>query len=239
MLTTFAAAAALALAALAPLLFSLRRAASPRGRRDAALALHRAQLVELDRELAAGRLGAAEHASATLEVQHRMLAAAAAEDAAPRRASRGPLLATLVLVPAAGLLLYLYGGHPDMPAAPLSARIAAAEVRTQQDDALIARLRTGLAKLDPHTDSARQGYVLLGTAEATRGHYAAAAAAWKIALAQRWEPALAAEVAEAQTRADGHMTQATEAMFRRALAEAPKDAPWRKMVEDRLHAATR
>ncbi len=234
MLTTFAAAAALALTALAPLLLSLRRAASPRGRRDAALALHRAQLAELDRELAAGRLGAAEHASATLEVQRRMLAAAAADDTAPRRASRAPLLATLMLVPAAALLLYLYGGHPDLPAAPLSARIAAAQLHEQQDDALIARLRAGLARLDPHTDSARKGYVLLGTAEATRGRYAAAAAAWKIALAQRWEPDLAAEAAEAQTRADGRVTPATAAEFRRALAEAPADAPWRKMVEERL-----
>jgi cytochrome c-type biogenesis protein CcmH len=234
MLTTFAGAAVLALVALAPLLFSLRAAASPRGRRDAALALHRAQLVELDRELAAGRLGATEHASATLEVQRRMLAAAATDDAAPRRASRLPLLATLVLVPAAALLLYLPDGHPDMPAAPLAARIAAAQARAQQDDALIAQLRAGLEKLDPRTESARKGYVLLGTAEAARGRYPPAAAAWKIALAQRWEPELAAEAAEAQTRADGRVTPATAAEFRRALAAAPAGAPWRKMVEDRL-----
>lgn len=234
MLTTFGAAAALALIALAPLLLSLRRAAPPRGRRDAALALHRAQLVELDRELAAGRLGATEHASATLEVQRRLLAIAATEDAAPHRASRVPLLATLVVVPGAALLMYLYTGHPNMPAAPLAPRIAAAEARANQDDALIAKLRAGLAKLDPQSDSARKGYVLLGTAEVARGQYAAAAAAWKIALAQRWEPQLAAEAAEAQTRADGKLTLATEAEFRRALAAAPADAPWRKMVEDRL-----
>lgn len=234
LLTTFAAAAALALIALAPLLLSLRRAASPRGRRDAALALHRAQLAELDRELAAGRLGAIEHASATLEVQRRLLAVAATEEGPPRRASRVPLLATLVLVPTAALLLYLYTGHPEMPAAPLSARLVAAQTRAQQDDALIAKLRAGLATLDPHTDAARRGYVLLGTAEAARGRYGAAAAAWNIALAQRWEPELAAEAAEAQTRADGKVTPATAAAFRRALAAAPADAPWRKMVEERL-----
>jgi cytochrome c-type biogenesis protein CcmH len=235
MLITLGGAALLALVALAPLLASLRRgAASPRGRREAALALHRAQLAELDRELAAGRLGAAEHASATLEVQRRLLAVGATEDAAPRRASRGPMVAVLVLVPAAAFLLYLRAGHPDMPAAPLSARIATAQAQMARDDALIETLRTKLAALDPHSEAARKGYVLLGGAEAARGHYAAAAAAWKIALAQHWEPKLAAEAAEAQTRADGRVTPATEAEFRRALAAAPKDAPWRKMVEERL-----
>ena len=41
---------ALSLVALAPLTVSLLRGSTARGRRDAALALHRAQLVELDRE---------------------------------------------------------------------------------------------------------------------------------------------------------------------------------------------
>jgi cytochrome c-type biogenesis protein CcmH len=238
-LATFAAAAALAIVALIPLLLALRRAAPARGRRDSALALHRAQLVELDRELAAGRLAAVEHASATLEVQRRLLAIAATEEPAPRRASRAPLLVTLVLVPLAALLLYLRAGQPDMPAAPLAARIVAAETQAHRDDALIATLRARLATLDPQSEAARKGYVLLGRAEAARGHYAAAAAAWRIALAQHWEPTLAAEAAEAQTRADGRVTPATEAEFRRALAAAPADAPWRKMVEGRLIPATK
>lgn len=234
LLITLAMAAALALAALTPLLLALRRGASPRGRRDAAIALHRAQLAELDRELTAGRLGAAEHASAVLEVQRRLLAAAAREDAAPSRASRWPLRVALVAVPAAAFVLYLRAGHPDMPAAPLASRIAAAQAQAARDDALIETLRTKLAKLDPKSEAARHGYVLLGGAEAARGRYAAAAAAWKLALAQRWEPGLAAEAAEAQTRADGRVTPETAAEFRRALAAAPPDAPWRKLVEQRL-----
>ena len=40
------------------------------------MALHRAQLAELDRDLAEGRIAAAEHANAVLEVQRRLLTAA-------------------------------------------------------------------------------------------------------------------------------------------------------------------
>jgi cytochrome c-type biogenesis protein CcmH len=50
--------AVLAGVSLAPLAMSLRRAAVTRSRRDAAIALHRAQLAELDRDLADGRIAA-------------------------------------------------------------------------------------------------------------------------------------------------------------------------------------
>jgi cytochrome c-type biogenesis protein CcmH len=237
LLATLAAVAGLALVAIAPLALSLRRPAPMRGRRDSALALHRAQLAELDRELAAGRIAAAEHATARLEVQRRLLAAAAETEAMPTTSSRVPLIATLVLVPSVAFGLYLYGGHPDMPGAPLAERRAAAAVQARQEDGLIARLRERLVALDPKSDMARQGYVLLGNAEAGRARYAEAAAAWRHALAVKYDATLAAETAEAQTRADGKLTPATIAMFRRALAEAPADAPWRKLAEERIKGA--
>ena len=58
--------ALLAAIALAPLALSLRQTAAARGRQEAAIALHRAQLAELDRDLADGRIAAAEHANAVL-----------------------------------------------------------------------------------------------------------------------------------------------------------------------------
>ena len=233
-LATFGAVAALAAVALAPLVLALTRQAPPRGRKESALALHRAQLAELDRELAAGRLRPAEHASATLEVQRRLLAVAEAAETVPARASRLPLLATLVLVPVAALALYLRAGHPDMPAAPLGPRLVEARREARQADALITTLRQRLAQLDPKSEMARQGYVLLGNAEAGRAHYAAAAAAWQTALAVRWDATLAAQAAEAQVRAGGHVSPATAALFRRALADAPADAPWRELAQKRL-----
>ena len=50
----------------------------------------------------------------------------------------------------------------------------------------------------------------------------------------RFDPTIAAEAAEAITEAQGHVTEEAAALFRRALAELPADAPWRPMAEKRL-----
>lgn len=225
---------ALSLVALTPLILSLLRGSAPRGRRDAALALHRAQLVELDRELAEGRLGPVEHASAMLEVQRRLLAAADSEDIPPVRARRYPLIAALTLVPAVALGLYLINGNPGLPSVPHTELVAAEAARAVKEEAMIGQLRARLAQMDPKSDQTRQGYVLLGNAEASRGNMPAAAAAWGTALQSRYDPTLAAETAEALTEAAGHVTDEAAKLFRGALDAAPKDAPWRPMAERRL-----
>lgn len=226
--------AGLAALVLAPLGFSLFSTARARGRQDAALALHRAQLAELDRDLADQRIGMPEHAAAVLEVQRRMLAEAGRADPEPVSAGRSPVWAALLLVPVAALALYLVGGSPELPAAPLAARIAAAEARARKEMALIAALKTALTRIDPASPKAREGYILLGSAEARLGNMPEAAAAWQKALAARFDPTLAAETAEALTEANGHVTPEAAALFRRALAGAPPHAPWRVMVERRL-----
>lgn len=228
------AAAVLAAVALMPLLWSLRRSIMPRSRREAALAFHRAQLAELDRDLAEGRIAPEEHAGAVLEVQHRALAAAADSEALLQRSPRSPLLITLILVPLAAFALYAVGGSPDLPSLPLAQRIAAAKVRERRETQLIDLLRQKLAAMDPQSVLARQGYVLLGNAEARMGRMQQAADAWRTALKTRFEPTLAAETGEAMTEAAGHVTQAAAALFRRALKEAPADAAWRPMAEKRL-----
>lgn len=229
----------LAAAALAPLALVLLGQAQARGRRDSALALHRNQLAELDRDLAEGRIGPAEHATALLEVQRRLLAAASAADPAAERASRAPVLAALVLVPCAAVLLYLVGGSPDLPSAPLSEMRAFNEQRAAQGAQLAAQLRRSLAGLDPRSEEARQGYVLLGGVEEARGDYAAAAAAWRTALSARFDATLAVQTAESASRAEGRLSDDSAALFRRALQEAPADAPWRPFVERRLTAEAR
>lgn len=222
---------------LGPLMLAMGGGFRARGRSEAALALHRAQLAEIDRDLADGRLGAAEHAQAKLEVQRRLLAEAERGDAAPARASRGPLLAVLAIVPVGAVCLYLTGGHPELPAQPLGPRIARAEARAQEEQRLIDALRQHLAKVDPHSAQGRQGYVLLGNVEQSRGNFAAAATAWKTALDAQFDPTLAAETAEATARAEGKVGPDAAALFRQALAAAPEDAPWRKLAEERLAEA--
>lgn len=224
----------LAAFALAPLGLSLRRAAVARGRQEAAVALHRAQLAELDRDLADGRIAAPEHASAKLEVQRRLLAEAGGTEAEPRASSSASVLFALALMPIAALALYLLGGSPLLPSVPLAERLAAARERAAQEDALIAQLRRKLGELDPRSEQARHGYILLGNAEASRGRLQAAADAWRTALAVRFDPMVAAEAGEALTEVAGRVTDEAAALFRRSLAESAPDAPWRDLVKRRL-----
>jgi cytochrome c-type biogenesis protein CcmH len=238
---TAIAVALLAIVALTPLGFALRRGVSLRGRRESALALHRAQLAELDRELDEGRIAPDEHATAKLEVQRRLLAEAESADAQlgtePARGDRGLLLASLVVLPLGAIALYLVGGHPEMPDAPRADMLARAAAVAKRDDALISQLRDKLREMDPRSDQARKGYILLGNIEDNRGHLVAAADAWKHALDIGFDPTLAAQIAEAQTQVEGRVSDRSADLYRRALDAAPKDAPWRGLVEKRLAQA--
>ena len=220
--------------AMAPLAWSLRRGVGVRDRREAALALHRAQLAELAQERDAERLGATEYDAAVLEVQRRLLAADAAQDTLAGRAPKFPLAVLFPLMPLVAVVLYLIGGVPGMPAQPLADRREAAMAQAIEEEELIVELRRRLASVDPHSPQGRQGHVLLGNAEIRRGHMREGAAAWRVALASGFDPTLAAITGAAIAEAEGRVTPEAADLFRRALAEAPADAPWRPMAEKRL-----
>jgi cytochrome c-type biogenesis protein CcmH len=253
----------LALAALAPLGFILLRPARTRGRREADLALYRAQLAELEREREAGRLDEAAHRAAMLEVQRRLLAAPeeGSASAAPGR-GRAPLLAALVAVPVLAFGVYLVQGTPDMPSAPYSLRHA----QEERDEQLLAMLRNRLAQMDQNSDAARQGYVLLGNAERSRGRLEAAADAYRHALAGHFDADLTGQLAQvlledgkvedaarllaaALPQAPRHIglrflsglaearagrPEVARSTWRALITEAPEGAPWRAMVERRM-----
>jgi cytochrome c-type biogenesis protein CcmH len=226
--------AGLALLALVPLVLTLQRRPDLRGRRDPAVALHRAQLEELDRELAEGRISPGDHAAARLEVQRRLLLVADLADTAPRGSGSRVLLAAFILVPIGAEALYLINGSPGMPDATPEMRQSLNGARQSEDDALVERLRATLASMDRKDDKLPEGYVLLGNVEAGRGHMKEAAAAWREALALSFEPTLAAQAAEAQVQVDGRVSAESAALFRRALALAPPDAPWRELARQRV-----
>lgn len=219
---------ALALACLAPLAVSLLRPARARGRREADRALYRAQLAELDEHLATGRIGAAEHAAAVVEVQRRLLAApeeavvaspggGAGAGARASRAGAAALAACLLLLPAGALGLYLVNGSPGVPSAGFEER-AAANARA---DALLAQLRARIQSFPPGSEAARRGWILLGNAERDRGNHERAAEAFRLALEARFEPGLAAEAAEIELRLG--RADAASALLARAAAEAPEE----------------
>ena len=230
-------AAVLLVCALTPAGIVLRRRVQVRGRRDASLALYRAQVVELDRDLGDGRISATDHATALLEVQRRLLAAAETPDIPVTASDRAPLILGLTLIPLAAIGLYLIGGRPDLPAQPLAARMQAADKRMAEEAVMADQLRAVLAQTDPHSERAREGELMLGNLEASRGNFAEAAAVWRKALTVKFDPLLEAEVADASTRAEGQVSPASAALFRDALANAPADAPWRSEVEQRLAEA--
>lgn len=253
----------LALAAMVPLVATLLRPVVARGRREADLALYRAQLVELEREAEAGRLEGDALRAAQVEVQRRLLQAP--EEVAPTTRGRAlGLLPLVFLIPAAGLGLYLLQGAPDMPSAPHRER---AEIAAR-DDALLTRLRERLAGLDPMSETARQGFVMLGNAERSRGNADAAAEAWRRALASRFDVDLAGDLVEMEIgrgefvaagpillralaeapgepklrfllgviEAEAGQPERARATWRALLADSPPDAPWRALVERRLGA---
>lgn len=209
--------ALLALAAMVPLAAAMLRPARLRGRGEADLALYRAQLAELEREKEAGRLDDEAHRIARLEVQRRLLQAPEEAANTLRGRSAASLLPLIFLLPAAGLGVYLLQGTPDMPSAPYRER---AEIAARDDD-LLNRLRERLAGLDPMSDTARQGYVMLGNAERTRGNANAAAEAWRRALAARFDAGLAGDLVEMEIERGQAM--AAGPILLRALAEQPRD----------------
>lgn len=154
---------AVALALSLPLLLAFRRTRLP-ARREASLALHRAQLAELDRDLADGRIGAPEHGAAKLEVERRLLSA----DALPAEPAGGSaallLIITLIALPVGGFALYLPDATPGVPSEPHTKWQAQQAVTQERLDQLINLLRAHLAAATPNSADASQGQAYLAEA---------------------------------------------------------------------------
>ena len=219
---------------LLPAGFTLWRRAVARDERSTALALHEAQLVELDRDLDIGMIAPSEHGIAQLEIQRRILVADRAPASMVDRAGRVKIILALALIPLVAIGLYWTGGHPGFPAQPLQPRLEALAQRDMRANKVIDQLKDALSKMSMNDPQLRQGYILLGQAEASRGHEHAAMDAWRKALELRFEPDLAIELAEEQVRAEKHISADSLALYRQALDAAPKDAPWRQAVEQRI-----
>tara|TARA_E500000318_G_scaffold84121_2_gene79849 strand:- start:27 stop:1535 length:1509 start_codon:yes stop_codon:yes gene_type:complete len=173
-----------------------------------ALAVYRDQLQELERDLDAGRLGAEDFEAAKLEVERRMLAAAAeqekAETASPQSVRKRRLAASVLVifaVPAGALLTYVSVGNPSMPDLPLAARTDGAGTRAlagspgnpastqgsagapQQAQPGVSEMVSGLeAKLANNPDDG-DGWALLGRSYMVTERYDDAVEAYGKALA--------------------------------------------------------
>lgn len=220
--------AALALATLGFLLWPLLRAQRQAADRKAYdIAVYRAQLAEIDEELARGALTETEAGSARLEIQRRLLRADAATEGRVAIASRHSVIAgsivVLLLVPVLGGGIYLSIGRPEatqVDRAALQQR-AAQEAQIRADtERMIAQLRERLAA-DPNR---ADGWLLLGRSllATDRADEAVSALDRVIALQPDDVEAYALR-AEAQTlAADGSVTSAAQRDFRAVLEREPQ-----------------
>jgi len=246
------------LLALSPLLWLIfrqsKRQIPPIGPRLSALALYREQLRELDRDMASGLIDPTEAGKARLEIQRRVLAADALPDggltarALPAarvdpdnreghraQVSQGMRLWKSVLwlpvLPVAGFALYLVNGHPSLPPQPHQDRTRNVSPELQ---ALFGKLARQVATLSPQDPDFIRSALLLGQVDEAMNRPDEAIGLYRRVLAVRFIPDLAVQVAELQTRRDGHISPDSLALYRRAVDEAPADAPWRLAVEARI-----
>jgi cytochrome c-type biogenesis protein CcmH len=94
-------------------------------------AVYRDQLKELERERAAGEIGAAEAEAARAEIARRLLAASGATKpsvAAPSRPPQMVAMGLAVLLPVAALAIYLVEGTPGLPSQRFATRDQGARV---------------------------------------------------------------------------------------------------------------
>ena len=261
----------LALAALLrPLVW---RAGRDPGRGEAAVAVFRRQLADIDTELAQGRLALDDAAATRTEITRRMLAAADQEYAeigiAPANSADaswriGAAVGVAGLLPAAAIAIYFAVGAPAAINPPATAGTAHAAGPHDVTELAVAadQLKARLEREPDHPE----GWVLLARTSASLQRFDEAREAYRRAIAFKPdEPQLHAELGEVLVlAAGGTVTPAAEEEFAKSgndprarfydaeaalqrgdnaaaktglqalLADAPVDAPWRKIVAARL-----
>ncbi len=211
-----------ALAALA-VIWPLVRTPSRRGERDHAAdetSFYRAQLEEIQRDVARGLLPQTEAASARAEVARRLLSASTEmrQSAYSRSGLRlSVAVGFAVVVPAIAFLLYAHLGQPAMPDEPLASRPAA----TADKD-----IAAAIAAVEAHLLAKPEdgnGWAVLAPIYMRLGRYDDAAHAYSEALRILGEdPSRRAAYGEALVaKADGVVTDNARNAFAKAIAEKP------------------
>ena len=186
------------------------------------------QLLEIERDRAAGLIGEAEAESARVEISRRLLAAADAESsaAAPPPTEqfafrhRATAVASAVVLPAIGLGFYLWLGSPDIPSQSAFARID-----TPLGERSIASL---VAQVEEHLASNPKdgaGWEVIAPVYMRLGRFSDAVEAWRKAIALNGgnatrESALGESMVAA---ANGAVTDEALTAFQRAVAVDPHE----------------
>jgi cytochrome c-type biogenesis protein CcmH len=205
-------------AAIFAVLWPLGRANRPSGDGSEAT-VYKDQLVEIDRDLAAGLIGAAEAEAARVEISRRLLAAA---DSGRKPAIRSSLrwrrvaaMLALVGLPVLAVATYLPLGSPRLGDFPLAMR-SRAPAGTERLDNLVAQVEQHLEK-NP-TDG--RGWNVLAPVLMRLGRYDDAVRAYRNSISYNGDSAeRRADLGEAiAAAAGGVVTSEAKAEFERAIA---------------------
>jgi len=186
--------------------------------------VYKDQLAEVQRDAAAGMIGANEAQAARVEISRRLLAASDAEAAASLPSSlwfrRAVALIALAGLPLVAIGLYASFGSPSLGDFPLAERSRAA-VATASMDKLVAQVESHLEK-NP-TDG--RGWEVLAPVLARIGRYDDAARAWRNSITYNGESASRrADLGEAIAASSGGVVTAeAKAEFDRAIALDPTE----------------
>jgi cytochrome c-type biogenesis protein CcmH len=205
-------------AAIFAVLWPLGRGGQPRNDASEAV-VYRDQLVEIDRDLAAGLIGASEAEAARVEIGRRLLAAADHRREPPTASSlrlrRAAALIALVGLPILSVAFYLPLGSPQLADFPLASRTHAPDA-TQPLDNLVAQVEAHLEK-NP-TDG--RGWNVLAPVLVRLGRYDDAVRAYHNSITYNGDSAdRRADLGEAMAgAAGGVVTSEAKAEFERAVA---------------------
>ena len=222
-----AVAALLVLGVLALLLRPLlRRGAGAADDRASVVAVFRRQLADLESEISFGTVSVDEAAAARTEITRHLLAAAERETRQASLSSGsagetswrvGAAVAVTGLLPAAAVILYLAVGAP----AAIEGEGAGSGADAAHNGTTLAAAADQLAERLARDPKHPRGWILLARSSASLGRFAAAADAYRRAIAMLpEETALHAELGEALVlQAQGAVTPAAEAEFAKSPAD--------------------
>lgn len=189
---------------------------------DHDLEVYRDQLSELDRDVARGLIQTTEAEEARAEISRRILRLGAAQSGAvarrPSMATRLVATIAVLAVPLVSWGLYIKLGSPDLPAQPLSERLAKNPADSSVDE-LVARAEAHLAA----NPSDGRGWDVLAPVYLRLQRYSDAARAYRNAIRLDGESAARqAGLGEAIANAAGGIVSAeAQAAFEAALKQDP------------------
>jgi cytochrome c-type biogenesis protein CcmH len=166
--------------AVVSVLWPLAKAPREVARGEIGIAIYKAHLAEIERDEAQRLVPPEDAQGAKAEAARRLMAADAAIEpppAASRTRARLVSVGVSIFVPVLALSLYATIGHPDMPDAPLAARLDASPARMDLA-AAIAKIEAHLAQ---HPDEGR-GYEVLAPVYLRMGRAGEAVNAARAAL---------------------------------------------------------